>query len=119
MARRDNIDAGKLDRPITIQQKTSSSTNELNEAVYTWTTFASVWALVRQLSGRELVEAQQVAANASIELTIRYFPGVAPAMRVLYQLATTRYFDISAVNDIDDAHQWMILTCTEVIPEAE
>ena len=48
------MDAGQLDRRITIEQL-GDTRDEFNEPVQTWTTLAEVWAGFREFSNAEAV----------------------------------------------------------------
>jgi SPP1 family predicted phage head-tail adaptor len=76
-----------------------------------WSTFATVWAKVANLSGNErsITAHGGKAAEARTEFTIRYLSGVTEKMRVTYG---GKYYDINHVNDFADGHRFMILTCS-------
>ena len=78
-----SITAGKLKHRIVIQQ-VSEGENDMGDIVQTWTTFDTVWASVEPLSGREYLSAQQVSAETSGRIRMRYRPGVMATMRVLF-----------------------------------
>lgn len=102
--------AGKLNRLITLQQRTQGKDAE-GGITDTWGDFvANIWAKVVHLSGNERRATQQggQVLEARTEFTIRYFPGVTSAMRVVFD---GKYYNIRHVNDFDDAHAFMILTC--------
>lgn len=103
------VRAGDLRRRITIEQRASTQDSSM-QRVETWSTFATCWAEIRPLQGRELQTAQAVAAETTHELSLRYRAGVTPAMRVAYQ---GRIFDITAVMDPDTRHRRLTLLCSE------
>jgi SPP1 family predicted phage head-tail adaptor len=76
-----------IERPTVTQDSTGSITN-------TWGEYASVWASVEPISGREYFSASQVQSNVSTRIRIRYLEGVTPKMRVLHG---STYYDIEAV----------------------
>lgn len=90
------VPAGQLDRRITIESRvvTQSGTGAAGE---TWTTFATVWAGKRDLSGREYFEARQDQAEVTTEFTIRYLAGLKREMRILLDGDT---YDIRHVAEI-------------------
>lgn len=101
------MDAGKLRELITIQQKTASGTGDRGQPLYTWTTFAQVYAEIEPLppTGKKMEIARQLVATATHQISIRYLAGLTPDMRVkdsvgnVYQLGyvahgenSNRYF---------------------------
>lgn len=75
-----------------------------------WATEHAIWAEIKPLSGRELVEAQQVVADASHLVTIRYLSGVTPQKRILFG---TRELYIESVQNTDERRRELVLTCVE------
>lgn len=104
------METGKLRSRIIIQQK-SSAFDAAGEPGGAWTTFATVWASIKPSGGGERYVNQQVIANVSHEIGIRFNSGITPKMRVLYG---SRVFDILAVHDIDERHIEMRLICQEL-----
>lgn len=103
--------AGRLRDRITIQQvaETRSGSGAITE---TWSDVATVWAAVEGLSGREFWAAQQVNAEGSLRITIRYLAGIVPKMRALFG---TRVFDIQAATDLDGRRRELQLLVSEVV----
>jgi SPP1 family predicted phage head-tail adaptor len=62
--------------------------------VLSWIAVADIWGLVRPLSGRERLRADQRAGRVSHEVFIRDRPGIVPAMRLRIG---SRLLDILAV----------------------
>jgi len=76
------MDIGKLNRRVTIQQ--AGTTQDANgEIIDGWSTFATVWASVVDVSGREFLAAGGTQNEALTKVAIRYLAGVVPAMRVV------------------------------------
>jgi len=73
--------------------------------------FASTWASVRALAGRDLEKSQQVVAEVTHKIVMRYLPGVLAKM--LVQLPDGRIFIIQAVLDPDERKIEMWLMCKE------
>jgi len=100
---------GDLRHKITIQEKTVTEDSE-GIAAETWGDVATVWASVEDLQGREFFQAAAVAEIIA-RIKIRYRPGIAPAMRVLFE---SRLFDIKSVIDPDGRRRELQLMCREV-----
>lgn len=107
------LNVGDLRHQITIQQM-ADTTDDYGTPVETdeWNTFATVWAAINPLTGREYIQTQNVIPDLTATIKIRYLPGVTTRMRVLYG---TRVFDIKAVIDVEEHHREMQLMCAEVI----
>ena len=78
------MNAGGFDQRVTIQSKTATRAAN-GEEVLTWTTFATVWAKVEQLSGREFFAGAQMQDWVNARVTIRYKAGVVHDMRVTWR----------------------------------
>lgn len=91
------MQAGKLDRRITLQRFTST-VDAYNEPVLTWATLATRWASYEPLSDGERFRAGETAADASARFVIRWSSEVAslnPKDRltfegVTYQIVRTK-----------------------------
>lgn len=83
------MEAGKLDRRITIQRATISQ-NDLGEEVEVWADLATVWAAAKPVSDgerRERMVSGEVSASAETRFTIRWsstVEGVNPKDRISY-----------------------------------
>lgn len=78
----------------------------------TWTTYDSVWAALRTLSGRERDIAQQERTTLTHEITIRYRDDLQPDDRIVYD---SRYFDIKDVRNFDERDKMILMRCVEVL----
>ena len=107
----DPFQSCKLRHFVTIQEATETA-NSYGEIERTWATFKKRWANIRPLSGRERWAAQQVQANLSHEVLIRYTKDVTPKMRISYN---SRTFEIGTVINVDERGAWMRLLCTEEV----
>jgi len=103
--------AGDLRHRITLQQKTETR-DSFGAVIETWNDVATLYASIEPLRGKEFFDAQQVNAEVTIRIRIRYRSGVTPNMRVLFG---TRTFDIQSVINVDERNREMILMCREVI----
>ncbi len=104
---------GDMRRWITIEQQAPTQ-NARGEEVPTWTTFATAWAAIIPLSGRELLAAQQIQASVTHRIVLRYLSGLDPSMRIVYN---GRYFDIQQVININEQSRQMELQCIERVGE--
>jgi SPP1 family predicted phage head-tail adaptor len=87
------MQAGKLNRRVTIEQK-STVQDAYGQPVETWTEVATVWADIRDQTGKEYFAAQATQNPVQTKITIRYRAGILPAMRVVHGSGT---YNIEAV----------------------
>lgn len=76
------LNAGQLDRRVTIQAR-QTTRDAAGGSVVTYTERATVWAMVRWLTGREVLAAQQVVAAEQAEFTLRHRADVLPTDRLV------------------------------------
>lgn len=104
------MQAGKLDRRITIQGYTNT-VNAAGTPVMTWTDKATVWAELVKRSTREFLRAGGGAADERTAVfRIRWWPGVSTSDRVLFE---GRAYDIREVGEIG-RRVGLDLRCVEV-----
>jgi SPP1 family predicted phage head-tail adaptor len=101
--------AGELRHQVVIEQR-SSSVDSFGEQLTTWTTFATIYAAILPVSGRELIAAGVVDAEVSHRIIVRYLAGVTASMRVLFE---GRYFEIKAVLNEAERDRMLTLLCAE------
>jgi len=99
--------AGELNRRVEIQANTPT-TNDIGELVASWATVATIWAKIEPVSGRELLQTQQVQATATARIRMRY-RSITPLHRIKHG---DDIYEINAVIDVDDIHEQLELLCT-------
>jgi len=102
--------AGALRHRLTIQETIEGKDDRNTVTVTGWQDIATVWAAVEPLRGREYFQMQNTQSELTVRVRIRYLPGVAGAMRVIYG---DRIFNIQSVIDVDERRREMELMCTE------
>ena len=105
------MEAGKLNRRITIQRKTVTP-DSYNQPIETWKDEFSIWAQVISSGGREYYAAQKLNASTEIVFSIRYTTGVTPTDRIKYG---SRVFEILSVNDVDGMREELRVSTKEVV----
>lgn len=75
---------GELDQRIALQRRTRTR-DDAGGATTTWTTYATVWALVRPLSGRERERLMREEATANYLVVIRERDDVLPSDRIQWR----------------------------------
>lgn len=103
--------AARMRQRITIQQATETP-DTAGGTVRSWGDVAVVWAEVLPLSGGriERLFAEQLQAEVTHRMMIRYRGGLDPAMRVLY---AGRTFNIRSITNIAEANVMLELMVEE------
>jgi SPP1 family predicted phage head-tail adaptor len=100
--------AGRLDRRVTIQRQEQTQ-DAYGQPVETWTDVATVWAEVRDITGKEFVSAQATQNAVQTKITIRHRAGIVPAMRAVHGSDT---YNIESVLGQDKIS--LLLMCSRV-----
>lgn len=90
------MNAGRFDRLITFQQKTSTRDN-VGGDVDTWADFCSMWANYNAIGGNEQTNADRVEAKTDAVFTMRYRSDITNAMRISFD---GKYYNIADINEI-------------------
>lgn len=91
---------GRARHRITIETFTESQ-NAYGEPIKTWSTYATRWAEIRTLKGREFWTAQQTVSESPVEFRIRHdsvTAGVTSEMRIVWD---GKNYDILDPQDVD------------------
>lgn len=107
---RSGIQAGELRHLIKIVDLTYRQDAAGGVSADDGTPFATVWAKVESLIGRELYAAQQKVSEVTHKITIRWIDGVTAQQVVWFD---DRQFDIEATDDPDGRRIKLFLLCVE------
>ena len=102
-----SVAACELRFNVTFQSK-SQAQDTFGQPLDDWADVFSARAKIEPLNGRELFAAQQVNAETTTRITIRYRAGVNASMRIQY--AGVNY-NIQSIIDLDMRHAWLIMLC--------
>lgn len=105
------MEAGKLNRRITIQRKTAGTDAWGAPLPDAWADYATVWANVRHLSGTESIKAGADVSVVRASIRIRWREGVDAGQRVLIGSAT---YQIQAVMPDLGGREYVDLVCQVV-----
>jgi len=100
---------GRLRHPVVIQRLTEGTLWGEEDS---WEDYAAVWASVEPLKGAEYYAAQQVNAEVTGKVVMRYLSGVVPKMRVVFG---TRTFEILSVINPDERNRELQLLVKEPV----
>jgi len=104
------MQAGKLNKRVQLQEPAETQ-NSTGEEIQSYSTYTTVWASIEPLQGRELEHAQQISAEVSHRVKIRYNANVAAKDRVIYG---SRTLEIEAVLNPEERNEELILMCKEI-----
>lgn len=82
------VDAGTMRERIVLQRPRTGRTGPGSSNVE-WDDVGEVWAAIRGLSSRELLQAQQASLIATHEVTIRFYAGIDGTWRAIWRDAKT------------------------------
>lgn len=104
--------AGRLEHQIELQRVTETLVN--GEPIKAWATFATVWAAVEPLAGRQFFAAQQTQAQVTHSIRMDWSPNWAltPKDRVKFG---SRLFDIVAVLNIEERDRDLVVQAVEAL----
>ena len=105
------MQAGKLNKRIIIQSLTITQSAS-GGVIETWADFATRWASIEPLRGREYFEAKKENAEVETRIRLRYTSGVLPNMRV--QFGTRYYLIVSVINPNEKGEETELM-CREVM----
>ena len=77
------MNIGKLRHRVTFQEATSSQ-NDFDEWITSYSDWATVWAAIEPNTGKRYFEAKQANSEVQGIIRIRYRDGVLPTMRIVY-----------------------------------
>jgi len=101
-----------LNKRVTVERLEPTTDPDYGCMVEAWIPTHSVWAAIETLTGREFVIAMTAQAEVTIQVRIRYLPGITSAMRITYQ---GRIFNIQSVINPNEANRELVLMCLEHI----
>ena len=109
------MQAGKLNRRVNVL-KPNHTVDQYGQQTTGYETFATVWANIKPIGGKEKLRAMAYDTVLTHELTIRYdkrfLPTIAAdAWHIEYGQRT---FEVISAIDWMDARQWLVLEVREV-----
>jgi SPP1 family predicted phage head-tail adaptor len=111
MALSSRIAAGKLRHEIDIVIPTNAQDASGGTDISDNVVFATVWASIEALTGRDQLAVGEFVSTTSHKITIRYLAGVTAKMQVWF---AGRQFQIACVLNPDERTKMLVLLCLEV-----
>jgi SPP1 family predicted phage head-tail adaptor len=104
---------GKLRNKIEIQARMDpSTTNGYGEPTEEWETVLTVWGGITTPTGKQLYVAEQLQAEVSHIVLLRYCDALTPRHRLKFG---ERIFNISFVHNFDERNIQQEVFCKEVV----
>ncbi|QLB18668.1 phage head closure protein [Mannheimia granulomatis] len=104
------MNIGKLRHCIIIQTQRHRPSG-YGAVVLEWGDLHTIWAEVKPISGRELISASQIHAEATAQIWLRYLPNLDHTMRVKFG---DRLFEIVAIQNWRELNRSLLLHCKEL-----
>lgn len=104
---------GKLRHRLALEQPVNAPDGSGGASV-SWQLVANLWGRVEPLRGGENAAGEQLEADVTHRITMRYHGGLVPRNRLKFG---TRIFDILVVLNKDERNHWLICQCREVIAQ--
>ncbi len=109
--------AGRLRHRLTLEKRADTQSDS-GEVVPTYAFFDECWGNIKPLAGREYFAAQQLQADVTTEIIIRYRPGIDSTIRIRHRPNTQEgdgdVYDVTAVMQDDTSGiRELRLMCTK------
>ena len=105
------MEAGRLRHRVTLSSG-SSTIDSFGQSTVTWTAFATVWADVRDVMGREYFEARQQEAIRWTRIVLRHRSDVTNETRVTFG---SQVYDVDSVLLDPTRRRQLTLMCKEMV----
>ena len=80
----NGVDIGDLQHRVTFQTLMPAK-DGFGQPTNEWTDTFTVWAMVADMNGSELIKSMALSAEATTKIVIRYRTGINAAMRIVWQ----------------------------------
>lgn len=110
MPKRIGIKSGELRHEV-IAVLPESTQDEFGEQGTAISVLASVWASIRPREGSEIIGSQEVQAQTTHDIVIRYLTGIDAKHQILYGART---FEIKNVRNVYELDHKQVLECKEI-----
>lgn len=101
---------GAMRHTVSLERYTEGAPDTYGVRDKSWVAYATVWAEIRPVQGREYFQVMQVQAETTHVVRIRYQDGVRPRDRVVFG---DRTFEVESVIAKREIHDEIELICKE------
>lgn len=105
---------GKLRHRVTFQSATHTN-DPGGQPIPTWSDEMTVWASIEPITGPELIQAQQVQAQVTHRIVVRFHEDIrnnGPRWRISHE---DRIFEIQIARDVAESRDMIELLCVEQV----
>ena len=103
--------AGPLRCRVTIEATVETQGSD-GSVIHSWETFATAWASIEPLIGKEYFAQQREQATVSHKIRMRHIAGITHKMRIAWG---TRLFEIESVLNVGERNREIVLMCSETL----
>jgi len=107
------MDIGGLRHRVKLLRRVLTDADGFGQQATDYQEYATVWASVETLTGRELEMARQISATATLKVTVRYHADLTETDRIEF---SKRIFEIVAMDNPEQRNELLYLQCSEVRP---
>ena len=102
---------GRMQKRVEVQTK-QTVRDAAGGASDAWVTDVTRWAHIAPATGKELYAGEQVKAEVTHNVVIRYYSAMSTSKRILFG---SRIFDVNFVKNVDERNEHMELLCKEAV----
>jgi SPP1 family predicted phage head-tail adaptor len=109
--------SGEMQQRITIQRPDGpgATVSPSRQVIPDWVDYATVWAKVEPIAGREVWYGHQVQADITHGVLIRYDIGALSSGALWRIIHRGRVLNIKAVRDLDEREWFLAVLCVEQV----
>lgn len=105
------MNIGELNRRIEVLRFIEER-DEMGGVIGEWVTVGRVWANIKPQSGTEFFQAQQINAETTTKITVRFYAGLTVMHRIRYG---DKLYEIIGIADDNTAHRMTVITAKEMV----
>jgi len=105
--------AGRLNKRINIEREIRSS-DGAGGSNSTWSQIKSIFAEIKPVSGREVVNSQRLQAQLTHKIIVRFTTDIRPSDRIEYN---GRFFNIRAIINVEEQNKWLEIMADEGVAQ--
>lgn len=105
------MNIGELNRRIEVLRFIEER-DEMGGVIGEWVTEGRVWANIKPQSGTEFFQTQQINAETTTKITVRFYAGLTVMHRIRYG---DKLYEIIGIADDNTAHRMTVITAKEMV----
>lgn len=107
--------SGRLHNRVTIEQLVTGSpqTTPIGETDAAWATYATVYAEIQPVLGKEFMAAEQAQSKVDTKIRIRYMPAVTAGITAKMRIVSgSTVYNIEAAINVENRNKEWLLMCS-------